>query len=164
MFISPSRAIGEGWITGVTNNPSPNAIDFTLDRLFSINEKDTFYLDNDSKKMRGQQELFPDSNGNWLIPEHSVCDGHSAMFVEIPEGVVALLIIRSSLSRNGLYLTSGLYDSGFSGHIGFVLHNRSGPTVIRQGTRIGQIMFVEADNVGVYQGDYNHQKGTHYTD
>lgn len=163
MFISPKTAMNEGWITGVTNNPSPNAIDFTLDQLYSINKNDTFYLSNDSKKMRGQQEIFTDSANNWIIPEHSVCDGQSSMYVEIPEGVAALLIIRSSLSRNGIYLTSGIYDSLFKGHIGFALHNRSGPAVIEKGTRVGQIIFIESDNHGVYAGGYNHKIGSHHT-
>lgn len=168
MFISPQVAIDKGWITGFTDPQAqvqPNAIDFTLDRLFTITQTNTFTLTKDSKQMRGGDEMLPDSDGMWKLYNYpAVYDGQSDMFVNIPEGVVASLIIRSTLNRNGIFLTSGLYDSGFKGHIAFALHNRSGPAMIEQGVRVGQIMFMTSDSVGQYAGGYNHDQGTHHTE
>jgi len=167
MFISPQTAIDEGWITGFTDPATqvqPNAIDFTLDRLYSITDDNIFTLTKDNKQMRGGSEMLPDDDRNWMLSGHTVFDGQSDMFVDIPEGVVAQLIIRSTLNRNGIYLTSGLYDSGFKGHIAFALHNRSGVAAIEQGVRVGQIMFMTSDKAGLYAGGYNHEQGTHHTD
>lgn len=166
MFISPQVAIDGGWISGFVDPATqiqPNAIDFTLDRLFTIDHSQPFHISNDEKMMRGGKEVLPDSNHNWTLTPDTVYDGMSSMYVNIPEGVAALLVIRSTLNRNGLFITSGLYDSMFTGHIGFALHNRSGPAIIERETRVGQIIFVESTSVGGYAGGYNHAPGTHAT-
>ena len=90
-------------------------------------------------------------------------DGTSNIYLNLPENVAAQTIIRSTFNRNGIFLTSGLYDSGYKGHIGFALHNVAGYTKIEQGTRIGQIIFVRSESAGIYAGGYNHTEGTHYT-
>jgi len=166
MFISPQTAIDNGWITGIVDpaeQVQPNAIDFTLDTVYSINENATFVLGKKDKKMRGGDILPPDENGNWTIAPNTVHDGMSDMYANLPEDVAALLIIRSTLNRNGIFLTSGLYDSGFQGHVAFAIHNRSGIALIEKGVRFGQIIFVESASVGMYAGGYNNKLGTHHS-
>jgi deoxycytidine triphosphate deaminase len=171
MFINPKLAIAEGWITGIADEEKqvqPNAIDFTLDRLFSIHDN-TFHISEGGKKMRGGEEVYPilDRRENvefWRLNAHSVYDGMSNIYVKVPEGVAAMLIIRSTFNRNGIFLTSGLYDSGFEGHIGFAIHNRSTSAFIAPGTRIGQIIFIPSDSAGLYAGGWNHEEGTHHSD
>jgi len=177
MYISPKTAINEGWITHPNCNTyedwidhkfvSPNAIDFTIDKLFNIDEKKTFIISEHGKTMRGGKEMQPVKIDNmtgdvdwWTLNEHQVYDMTSDFYVDIPEGVCCELIIRSTFSRNGIYLTSGIFDSHFSGHIGCALHNRSGVSIIGKGTRIGQIKFVKSDNALKYAGGYSHDKGT----
>ena len=65
------------------------------------------------------------------------------------------LIARSTLNRNGIFITSGLYDSGFENYIGGVMHVRCGPATIEKGARIAQFIFVEAETVRMYDGEYN---------
>ena len=169
MYINPRTAIQQGWITGITDlkkQVQPNAIDFTLDKLFSINYQNTFIISEEGKQMRGGDERIavPDrASGEefWLLSGSTVYDGMSNIIVDLPEGVACELIIRSTLNRNGLFLTSGLYDSGFKGHIGFAIHNRSGDAKIGVGTRVGQIKFVASDSAGVYAGGYNHKEGSY---
>ena len=170
MFISPKTAIDEGWITGITNleeQIQPNAIDFTLDRLFSINNDQIFIINETTKKMRGGKEILPhsesfDNNDYWSLEPNECYDGMSNCYVKIPKGVAALLIVRSTFNRNGIFITSGIFDSQFSGNIGFAIHNRSGKSLISPGTRIGQIVFIESDSVGGYKGQYNTERGQHY--
>lgn len=167
MFINPQTAIDSGWITGITNPDTqiqPNATDFTLDKLYTIDKEKPFIISEEAKTMRGGKELFTDSEQNWLIPANTTMDGQSNVFVDIPEGVAALLIIRSTFNRNGIFLTSGLYDSGFKGHVAFAIHNRSDYAIVKQGTRIGQIIFVESNSQGTYSGGYNHAIGTHHSE
>jgi len=170
MFINPKIAIEEKWITGEFSDKSvqPNAIDFTLDKLFTINHEEAFIISEDSKSMRGGEEIeahYDEENFYewWPIDIGVSYDGMSDLYVKLPEGVACTLIIRSTFNRNGIFLTSGLYDSGFEGHIGFAIHNMSGPASIAKGTRIGQIMFVQSDSAGMYAGGWNHGNDTHYS-
>lgn len=178
MFINPTIAIERGWIKGNINlnNIQPNAIDFTLDKMFEICKVPCSITETIPKNMRVQQEVptyglvsgHNDPTGRakttagWMIESGSY-DCMSDFYVEIPEGVAAYLIVRSTFNRNGMFITSGLYDSGFKGHIGFVLHNPIGSATIEVGIRVGQIIFISSDSAGVYAGGWNHQQGTHYS-
>lgn len=170
MFINPKIAIQQGWITGLTdpnNQVQPNAIDFTADKAFDVADKE-FYVSETYKQMRGGEQVTPvpsffesTSRNVWYIAGGQMLDFLSDVYVDIPEGVAAQLVIRSTLSRNGLQLVSGLYDSGFKGHIGFLLHNRHKyEALIAEGTRVGQIIFIAASSAGLYSGGYNHNEGT----
>lgn len=173
MFINPQIAIDNGWITGIKDvekQTQPNAIDFTLDHLFSINRNNTFMISEENKQMRGGSKIEPLAGSPykvcepyWLIEENSVYDGMSDVYVTLPEGVAAMLIVRSTFNRNGMFITSGLYDSGFEGNIGFAIHNRAGRARIVTGTRIGQIIFVESSSAGLYAGQYNTEEGQHWS-
>lgn len=173
MLINPKEAIEKGWIKGLVDPEKqiqPNAIDFTLDKLFAIDPCTPFFLSEKSKQMRKFVEMepksYPDANGElaWHLRYGTAYDGMSNMYVEVPEGVAVKLIIRSTLNRNGIFLTSGLYDSGFKGNIGFILHNRGGEAYIAPGTRVGQIEFYKSDSAGLYAGGYNTSEGKHFTE
>lgn len=177
MFINPHYAIQQGWITGIKNPEvqiQPNAVDFTLDKLFEINSTNEFIIstnpENPSKElkqMRGGAELAPVVDRRSGVQFYhlrglSSYDILSDIYVTVPEGVAAILVTRSTFVRNGLFVVSGLYDSGFKGHVGCVVHNLSGSAKVEQGTRVGQIIFVKSENASLYAGGWNHEKGTHY--
>lgn len=172
MFINPKTAIEKGWITGVTNPEiqiQPNALDFSLDTLFVLNESNPFVISESGKQMRGGYKLEPilDRTSKldvWHLEKGSY-DGMSNVYVDLPEGIAAMLVIRSTFNRNGIFLTSGIYDSGFKGHVGFMIHNMcSGLTKIATGTRIGQLILVSSDSAKMYAGGWNHEQGSHYTE
>lgn len=179
MFINPKIAIEKGWIkfpNWMDENfrnkcIQPNAIDFTLDKVFTVSVNDDFVISETTKKMRGNSILEPrvmtlmsgqqrfDGQPGWEL-----CDGLydclSDFYVDLPDGVAAMLVPRSTFVRNGLFWTSGLYDSGFKGHIGGILHNRAGVACIKPNTRVGQIIFIQSDSAGLYSGGWNHDAGT----
>jgi len=173
MLINPETAIQNGWITHPECDTmddwterkflGTNAIDFTIDDLHSIDAHTEFVISNDAKTMRGGSEQFVNSSLYWTLNANTSYDGMSDMHVNVPEGVACELIIRSSFNRNGIFLTAGVFDSGYSGAIGFALHNMSGLASIRRGTRIGQIKFIQSNSNGVYAGGYNHLPGTHWS-
>lgn len=176
MFINPQTAIKNGWVKGIVNEAKqvqPNAIDFTADKCFQLGRGDLFYLSETHKEMRSSSEYKPTSwtayppdgvsevRNCWMLPGGGMLDFLSDVYVDLPQGVAAMLVIRSTLARNGLQLVSGLYDSGFKGHIGFLLHNRhENGAIIAENTRVGQIIFVASDSAGTYAGQYNHEAGT----
>jgi len=176
MVINPRLAIKKGWVLipeGVDMDKciQPNAIDFTIDKVFTIDSQKPFYINESNKHMRGGPELIPspvldpmnEVHHYWKL-DTGIYDGMSNFFVDIPEGVAALLIIRSTFNRNGLFITSGLYDSLFSGSVGFAIHNRSGAAFISPGTRIGQLIFIHSDSTGGYAGRYNTLPGQHWSE
>ena len=57
----------------------------------------------------------------------------------------------------GVGLTSGVYDTGFSGNIAGHLRPFAGQVYIEPGTRIGQIVFYTAVESSSYDGIYNNQ-------
>jgi deoxycytidine triphosphate deaminase len=76
-------------------------------------------------------------------------------FVEIGEGEIGWLIHRSSLARNGVFITSGVYDAGFRGNIGGVMFNASNNYVnIEVGARVGQLVLAQSESLGKYEGQY----------
>jgi deoxycytidine triphosphate deaminase len=187
MLHNPKDVVERKLITG-TYSVQPNAIDFSLDELYRI-EPSMAYLSNNKKlvqhRTRSKVSLItpeaivsnsshtfdnayehPDlyMNEGWFLEPNTSYDGMSNVYVEIPEGLAAFLVVRSTFNRNAILLTSGLYDSGFKGNIGFALHTKSGYTFIEKGTYVGQVIFVDSENAGVYSGGYNTKDGVHWTD
>ena len=74
--------------------------------------------------------------------------------MEVGENEAGWVITRSTLNRNGVHLTSGLYDTGYDGVMAGVMHVNCGAFRIKKGTRIGQYLNFQAENIGSYDGDY----------
>lgn len=130
----------------------PNAVDLRLGKVFFI-RPNTFTIDEDTKTHRGSVELRPDPDGYYTLVE-----GHYEVVMEnviaVGEGEAGWVITRSTLNRNGVYLTSGLYDSGYHGVMAGVMHVTCGPMKIRPGTRIGQYLSFNAEALSMYDGSY----------
>lgn len=164
MLANPKKMIDAGYVSNVSNlerQLSPNAIDFTVDSISYI-RPGPCYIGEDKKEMR-EQSVMNTSDGAWHLEQNRSYDISSDMYVEVPEGKAALLVLRSTFVRNGLILASGLYDSGFKGNIGAVLHTNGASIVVQKGVRIGQIMFIDSDSAGKYAGGYNTEAGQHWT-
>lgn len=140
-------------LTNVQDGDSqPNAVDLRLGKVFKIKEE-LFEVTNDFKKHRGTEELLPDGEGYfYLQPGHYEVVMENVINVGADEA--GWVITRSTLNRNGLYITSGLYDSGYHGVMAGVLHVTCGPAKIKQGTRIGQYLSFDAESVKMYDGSY----------
>jgi len=69
------------------------------------------------------------------------------------------LITRSTLNRNGAFIISGLYDSGFYGPAAGTIYNFGGMTLIELGARVAQFVVAEAENDFPYDGSYNTKQG-----
>lgn len=135
----------------------PNAVDLRLDKVFKI-KQEVFEISNEEKKHRGTDyEITPDRNGYFYLPP-----GHYEVVMEniinVGEGEAGWVITRSTLNRNGCFLTSGLYDTGYHGVMAGVLHVTLGPARIKKGTRIGQYLSFNAESLSSYDGDYGINK------
>ena len=73
----------------------------------------------------------------------------------VPDNMMAIFHVRSSYSRKGVFLTSGVWDSGFQGRLGCSMYNMAGTSItIPDGERIGQVYFIYADSASLYNGQY----------
>jgi len=136
-----------------TGDVQPNAVDLRLGSVYSINDS-IFIIDEDHKQHRGSTLIPVGDDGYYHLSE-----GHYEVVMEnkvtIGENEAGFVITRSTLNRNGVYLTSGLYDSGYSGVMAGVMHVTIGDMMIKPGTRIGQYIMWEAEMIGDgYDGDY----------
>ena len=130
----------------------PNAVDLRLGKVFKICPNN-FWLSNTEKKHRGSIELSPGKEGYYELKP-----GHYEVVMEniihVGEGEAGWVITRSTLNRNGCFLTSGLYDTGYHGVMAAVLHVTVANAYIKQGTRIGQYLSFNAESLSSYDGDY----------
>lgn len=130
----------------------PNAVDLRLGKVFKI-KPEVFEISNDHKKHRGSEEIFPDSEGYYTLHPGSY-EIVMENIINVGEGEAGWVITRSTLNRNGCFITSGLYDSGYHGVMAGVLHVTTGEARIKQGTRVGQYLSFDAEALHMYDGDY----------
>jgi deoxycytidine triphosphate deaminase len=130
----------------------PNAIDLRIDKLFKI-ANSQFVISEDGKTHRGSVEMPTDKGGFWSL--------YPGTYEIIMEGTVKLaedeagwVITRSTLNRNGAFITSGLYDSGYEGVMAGVLHVSCGQMKIAKGTRVGQFLLFKSEALHAYDGSY----------
>lgn len=156
-------------ITGVQQGDSqPNALDLRLGKVFKINSSKVFEISEDHKTHRGTEyEVRPDFKGYFFLApgEYEVVMEN---MISVAQGEAGWVITRSTLNRNGVFLTSGLYDSGYGidaatgervgGVMAAVMHVTCGPARIKKGTRIGQFLLFDAETLHMYDGSYGNHK------
>tara|TARA_Y100001963_G_C6777869_1_gene448274 strand:+ start:1747 stop:2256 length:510 start_codon:yes stop_codon:yes gene_type:complete len=158
MFINPRHAIEEGWLRNVNESDiQPNAIDIPVKEIYKVDES-VFSINKSGKTHRTRNKVSAREN-SWII-DKGVYDWVSDVYIEVPEGYVGWLHTRSTLNRNGLIVHSGLYDSGFKGHVCGMLYNLSGTADIEPNTCFAQFIIAPSDSEGVYEGGYNVEEGS----
>ena len=130
----------------------PNAVDLRLGKIFQIRGRE-FIIDETQKVHRGSVPIDVRSDGYFHL-EPGCYEVIMENEIEVAEGEAGWVITRSTLNRNGVFLTSGLYDSGYQGVMAGVMHVNGGMMKIRPGTRIGQYLTFDAETIRMYDGDY----------
>ena len=140
-------------LTGIKlGDVQPNAVDLRLGKVFKITDN-VFTIDEEQKVHRGSTEYEPWEDGYYYL--------YPGQYEVIMENMInvgpdeaGFVITRSTLNRNGCFLTSGLYDTGYNGVMAGVLHVNCGLMRIKPGTRIGQYLNWKAEALSSYDGDY----------
>lgn len=114
----------------------PNAIDLRLGKIFRIKDSE-FTIDEEQKIHRGSEEISLSDDGYFHLEPGSY-EVIMENIINVAEGEAGFVITRSTLNRNGVFITSGLYDSGYNGVMAGVMHVNCGLMKIKPGTRIGQ--------------------------
>lgn len=134
----------------------PNAVDLRVDKIFHINFIKPFVLgEKDGKEFkehRGSTEMKVDDEGYWyLVP--GAYEIVMENIIQVGDDEAGWVITRSTLNRNGLFITSGLYDSGYHGVMAGALHVTA-PARIKKGSRVGQFLLFKSQSLKKYDGDY----------
>lgn len=131
----------------------PNAIDLRLNKVFKI-VPNVFEIDAaNNKKHRGVEELQPDENGFWTL-EPGEYEISCMETVEVGPDEMGLIVQRSTLSRNGVYVRFCVFDAGYIGEIAGVLGVNVAPFKIQRGTRIAQYVCYKSEVLKQYNGSY----------
>ncbi len=154
--------LGENTLTKLTNvedgDVQPNAVDIRLGHLLKVEERQPFVLSaNNDKQHKSTSRVVPDKDGYYMLTAGTY-EFTAANKITIGEGEAGFVITRSTLNRNGVFLTSGLYDSGYSGVMAGVMHVTVGYAKIQQGARIGQYLNFKSESIGSYDGSYGDGK------
>lgn len=134
----------------------PNAVDLRLGKVFKI-FPNRFEISNEFKKHRGTAEIIHDPEG-WYVLEPGHYEVVMENIINVGENEAGWVITRSTLNRNGVFLTSGLYDTGYHGVMAAVMHVTIGQARIMRGTRVGQYISFDAEALHKYDGDYGINK------
>ncbi|NDG32977.1 hypothetical protein EB118_23280, partial [bacterium] len=121
-----------------------------MGRVYKI-YSDIFEISNNHKQHRGSEEIDPDQDGYYNL-EPGDYEVVMENIIHVGQGEAGWVVTRSTLNRNGCFLTSGLYDSSYYGVMAAVLHVGIGKARIKQGTRIGQYVSFDAESLSSYDG------------
>lgn len=134
----------------------PNAVDLRVEKIFRMDLNKTFTIGEENgkevKQHRGSTELYPDEEGYWYLNPGSY-EIVMENIIHVGPDEAGWVITRSTLNRNGLFITSGLYDSGYHGVMAGALHVTA-PAKIKKGTRVGQFLLFKSQSLKKYDGDY----------
>ena len=131
----------------------PNAVDLRIDKVFKI-EPNLFALSETRKEHRGSVEIPTLYGTNWWRLEPGTYEIVMENIISVGQDEAGWVITRSTLNRNGVFITSGLYDSGYHGVMAGALHVTGGPFEVERGTRVGQFLLFKSQALKKYEGSY----------
>jgi deoxycytidine triphosphate deaminase len=134
----------------------PNAVDLKLDKVFKICD-DVFILSENEKQHRSTLEIPPLEYANsseWFKLNPGTYQIQLMNTIQVGEHEAGWVITRSTLIRNGVFLSTGLYDSGYHGPMICTMHVTCGEFQIQRGTRIGQYLNFDSEMLNLYNGSY----------
>lgn len=74
--------------------------------------------------------------------------------IKLPIDMYAQFYQRSSYSRKGVFVTTGIYDPGYEGSLGCTVYNLGPEILIPKNERIGQVLVYKASAAGAYNGQW----------
>jgi deoxycytidine triphosphate deaminase len=143
----------------------PNGVDLRLEAIFE--QREPGRIGRDGKEIGERRMLEPDSGsssdsdiGGDDGPDDGVYrlqpGGYVVRYAEVvsvPASHVGFVYPRSSLLRNSCMLNTAVWDAGYEGRgEGLLQVHRS--VEIEAGARVAQMVFVEANHDGTYDGSY----------
>ncbi len=172
MIISPLKAYKKGYITGLLNpdkQVGSDGVDVTIQHVAKVDLTDVAVVSEDKRlsKHRNREGVGLETidGHQYYVLTEGVYDITFNESFNLPKNVSAIIMLRSTLVRNGCTGEAGLYDSGFNAVGGMFLHVKGGGRIrLQQNVRIAQAVFVDSNTHKLYDGQYNKQSTGHWLD
>lgn len=154
-MIKNPREIINQWILIIENEDQiqQNGIDLTLWEISKITPWENI-LTKDERRHTDREII--DFNEEWCvvlwIGEYDILFAEK---INLPNWICSYVVPRSTLNRGWNFTTSGWYDAGFSGPMGWVLHITQWTLKIQKWVRIAQMIFLSAEQWDLYEWVYN---------
>ncbi len=143
------------------NDLQPNGIDIRINKLYRLSEHDSAALLESIRSIPTPHPVTPWAQHNiWgqnvfeLWP--GVWEFETELKVKVPDNFIGIIHQRSTLSRAGVLVTSGIYDSGYEGLIAGQIHTPR-RLFLEKGVRIAQFILLPATSRGRYSGVYQNK-------
>jgi len=136
----------------------PNGIELTLRRIEAFAEAGQVALDNLERRIPISRPLVFDSEG-WIDLAKGSYKIVFNEVVNIPRGVAAIALPRSSLLRCGATIETAVWDAGYRGRSEslMVVHNEAGFRVKRNARVLQLLFFRLSSEVEGYSGAYQEE-------
>jgi deoxycytidine triphosphate deaminase len=144
-------------LSGTENQCQQHGIDLRLAKAYKIVGAVEFYTSKKSFKPDLIELSTTDNCYLFRAGEQYSLDFYED--VDVPEGLAALIINRSTINRYSGVISSGLFDNGYKSKGGCgAVFRPSLDTKIEIGFRMAQIVFYTAQSASLYEGSYQHSK------
>lgn len=137
----------------------PDAVDLRVGKIYRIDPTSIATLTEHSKTHAVRVEVFPNEDGMYVLQRGAYVVEFDHR-IEVGADECGWVVSRSTLMRNGVYLHSCLYDSGYVGPMVSGLNVVGVDTFLLEvNARIGQYVCTKVDGVQhQYNGSYQEKK------
>jgi deoxycytidine triphosphate deaminase len=118
----------------------PNTIDLRISEIFEVDNKEVLVLGESAKQTRTLLKLTTDEAGFYHLEGGKTYQVMSSTYIKVAENEIAIVMGRSTLNRNGVFVISSIYDSGFEDYIGASLYNLTGHTKLEKNSRVAHLI------------------------
>ncbi len=100
------------------------------------------------------------ADGKIVIPPRNFVLLTTVEYVKLPENIIGLCNLRSTLARYGLSIPPTVVDAGFEGTLTIeVVNNSPNPIILRTGMRFLHLVLLKCEGEAKYLGKYLGQRG-----
>ncbi len=156
MIQNPEMIIEKDFVSPVTEEQiQMNGIDLRVESVQSIEGVVSIFKD--SKQLPNYINIKSEVNLNkgkiWKLEPGKAYLLQIAETIKIPEGMCAMVWMRSTFNRSGIPIFACVFDSGYEGKPTFTAYPTI-PLYLEKGTRVAQIVYFNADTAKMYVGQY----------
>ncbi len=138
-----------------------NGVDLRVGSEYAIYAFDNQVID--PCELEGTRHLFSiveAKDGRIVIPPRNFALLTTMEYIKLPNNVIGLCNLRSTLARYGLSVPPTIIDAGFEGNITIeVVNNSNNYIVLRPGMRFLHVVLVKTIGEAKYAGRYLGQRG-----
>lgn len=139
----------------------PNGVDIRVDELYYLYTATSHAVLTDVVRQHASRNTViwresPLYGKCTVLEANKVYEFETKLTVKIPDNYIGIIHQRSTLSRNGVLITSGIWDSGYEGFLAGQIHTPV-ELVLGHNVRIAQFILIPATSVGQYSGIYQNK-------